>query len=411
MKEDTFYRLYGRIIRKNNIGNILFFDIHTYSGKYQVIFEKNSCNTDIFNYAKTLKVGDVISLRGEKYTTKRGTESILATDFQCIMRTKSNNFVGIKKSKHQLYKERCMELATNEEKFEYYKFTSRLIFELRKALYDRDFLEFDTGILRSTYDGGLSEPYETYSKGIGKKLYLRPTMEIRLKELLAAGYEKIFEIGRVFRNSGYNRKTSPEFTLLECYKTFTDYKSMEKLLEEIVKESLSKTVEKYKKYKKEASYILEPWKRISFFEIRNESDKKMPKEENKYDTIKKYIKNTVIPQIKKPTIIADMPLILFPLAKAQKTNPSVAEASILIIDGEYIADIYTDENDPKIIKDRLIAQSRIKNAPINQHFIDVLKFGIPPSSGFGLGINRLLLTLRGNVPKDIRDTFIFRPLT
>jgi lysyl-tRNA synthetase class 2 len=401
-------------LRKNDLGSILFLDLQLFTVPtriIQIVVEKTPSEL-IFENARNVNLGDIIYIEGEKYITKRGVESILAKRVEYITRNKSTKFLGRKKNRTQIYKEKYMQLSTNPEEFEYQAFIHELIFQIRKSLYKREFIEFDTGILRSQYDGGLSKPFETFSNALNKKLYLRASMEISLKKLLAAGYPKIFEIGRVFRNEGYNRKISPEFILLECYEVFSDYKQMEKLLEEIIKESVNETVKKYPSFKEATKSILSSWERTDFdtlvnrlYEEHNESSIEFYEKEEK----RKILKN-VITKVKTPTIITNLPSDIFIFSKTSENG--TAEASIFAAYGEYISDIYTDENDPDIIEKRLLKQSQISGNSINESLIELLKFGVLPSAGFGIGLNRLFLVIRKikGLSHDIRDAFIYRPL-
>jgi lysyl-tRNA synthetase class 2 len=412
-QQNNYHKIYGRVLRKNDLGGILFLDLQLFTvppRSIQIVIEKTLSDL-IFEDAKNINLGDIIYVEGEKYTTKRGVESILAKRVEYVTHNKSTEFMGRKKSRTRNYKEKYMQLSTNPKEFEYQAFIHELTFQIRKSLYERDFIEFDTGILRSEYDGGLSKPFETFSNALNKKLYLRASMEISLKKLLAAGYPKVFEIGRVFRNEGYNRKISPEFTLLECYEAFSDYRKMEKLLEEIIKESIRRTIKKYPNFEEAVKPLLGDWERIDFNTLVNklyggdELSIGFPtKEENR-----KLLKS-IIAKVESPTIITNLPSDIFIFSKTSKNDK--AEASVLAAYGEYISDIYTDENDPDIIEKRLLEQSQISGNPINESLIKLLKFGVPPSAGFGVGLNRLFLIIRKmkGLSDDIRNAFIYRPL-
>jgi len=413
-QQNNYHKIYGRVLRKNDLGGILFLDLQLFTvppRSIQIVIEKTLSDL-IFEDAKNINLGDIIYVEGEKYTTKRGVESILAKRVEYVTHNKSTEFMGGKKSRTLNYKEKYMQLSANPEEFEYQAFIHELTFQIRKSLYERDFIEFDTGILRSEYDGGLSKPFETFSNALNKKLYLRASMEISLKKLLAAGYPKVFEIGRVFRNEGYNRKISPEFTLLECYEAFSDYRQMEKLLEEIIKESIRRAIKKYPNFEEAVKPLLGDWERMDFdtlvnklYEGRDELSIGFPtKEENR-----KLLKS-IIAKVESPTIITNLPSDIFIFSRTSKNDK--AEASVLAAYGEYISDIYTDENDPDIIEKRLLEQSQISGNPINESLIKLLKFGVPPSAGFGVGLNRLFLIIRKmkGLSDDIRNAFIYRPL-
>lgn len=424
--------LAGRIIGKRFFRDILFFTLKDQSGAMQLIFDRSASGEKIFTIGETIRVGDIILIKGDGYVTKKHEESLLVKECSVLNRNQTLDFIGFKKAKKPLYRKKYIELAVNQEKFKYYADCSSLIFEIRQSLRSRGFLEFDNGILQSSLEGGSAKAFETHCKSLDKKLYLRSTGEIKLKQIIASGYEKFFEIGRLFRNEGFNTKSSPEFTLLDCYWVFSDYRNMMDLFEAVIKEATVKTFGKFNPQTPDRiTNLLKPWDRISFRKILQEKlneDMSFLRDQNglrrilsehginlsahttKAQMIRKILEKIVIPKIVFPTYITEIPLEAFPLAKASSKNKEISEGAILAIDGMFVGDTYTDENNPDIMRKRLIQQSKETGKPINENFIDLLKFGVPTSSGFGLGINRLLLIFRGNWEKDIRETFISPPL-
>jgi len=429
-----YFKVTGRVIAKRIIGKIIFLNLRDQSGSIQLICNRNVYDERLFSIITAVKTGDIISAEGETCFSNTNEKSLLLKSCSILRRNQTINFIGYKKTQRKnQYKERYLELSVNQGKFKYYTDCSRLIFRIRESLYNRGFLEFDTGILQSCFEGGLVKPFETYSRAICKNFYLRAALEIKLKQLLASGYEKIFEIGRVFRNVGFNSQTSPEFILLECYQAFSDYHDMINLVETVIKEALLKIFgEKVDAQTDRMASLLKPWKKINFAEImqekinkeissfRNKNNLKKILSEHGLTTatgategqmIRKILEKLIISKITFPTFITEIPLTAFPLAKTFSKNEEISEGAILVIDGEFVGDIYTDENDPEIIKDRLIEQTKKVGRPVNENFINLLRFGVPPSAGFGLGINRLLLVVRDDWEKDIRETFVFPPLS
>lgn len=431
-KEGGYVYLIGRVVAKRIMGRIIFLDLRDQGGTIQLIHKRDACSEECLSIVKTIGKGDIISVEGKTCFSKTGEKSILIEDCTILHKCRRTDFVGYKKTKREIQpKERYLELSVNYEKFKYYADCSRLVFRIREELYNRGFLEFDTGVLQSRFEGGFAEPFETYSRGLHKKLYLRPALEIKLKKLLASGYEKVFEIGKVFRNEGFGSKNSPEFTLLECYQAYSNHKDMMDLFEAVIKEAALKTFGKLNnQMPSRISGLLKPWIRVSFEQILQRLNKEEIFFQNKsalrellfeqgFDLsscetegqiIRKTLEKIVIPKTILPTYITEIPIEAFPLAKVSLSNKEVSEGAILVVDGEFIGDTYTDENNPDVIEERLFRQSKKTQKTVNQDFVRLLKFGVPPSAGFGLGINRLLHVFRGNRKKDIRETFVFPPL-
>ncbi|MCK5633121.1 hypothetical protein KAH94_05190 [bacterium] len=420
----------GRIIAKRKIGKIIFFVLRDQSGSIQLICSKDVCHEKLFSIAETIEEGDIISVEGETTFSKTNEKSLFIKNCTILRKCQMTDFIGSKKTKGSGYREKFIEISVNQEKSEYYANCSQIISQIRGSLCSRGFLEFNTGILHSHFEGGLAQPFETHLKARNKKLYLRPALEIKLKQLLASGYEEVFEVGNVFRNEGFNSRNSPEFIVLECYKAFSDCNDMMSLFEIIIKEAILKVFDESNICKSERlKDLLEPWKRVSFAQVLNETGGERDSFQRKDELqrilstheftsayaaegqmVRKVLEKIIIPKITFPTYITEIPLSAFPLTKASSENEGTSEGAILVIDGEFVGDIYTDENDPEIIENRLIEQSKQTGKPINESLVDLLKFGLPPSAGFGLGVNRLLLILRGNWKKDIQETFVFPPL-
>ncbi|MBD3208362.1 MAG: hypothetical protein GF370_02835 [Candidatus Nealsonbacteria bacterium] len=432
-KVRTDFILAGRVIAKRSFSKILFLDLKDQSGIIQIIFERSESGLKILNEGQEIALGDIILVKGETYLTKRNEQSLLIKDFLILNKNRDPYFFGFKRAKRSnLYEDKYKELAVDQEKFRYYINCSSLKFGIRKALFDRGFLEFDTGILQSRLEGGFAHPFKTYCRSLDRNLYLRMTGEIKLKQLLASGYEKIFEMGKIFRNEGFSFKSSPEFTLLDCYWALSNYHKMMELFESIIKETVSDTFGKIEfRTSNGIINLAQCWRRVSFEKIAKEilgEDLSFLEDENKirYTLLQKGVKNftsetkeqmvrkligkIVIPKIITPTYITDVPAIALPLAKVSPENKKLSEGAFLVIDGLFVGDTYNDENDPGVMKEKLISQTKNTGKPLNDHFLDLLEFGIPPSAGFGLGINQLLLLFRGNIQSDIRKTSICSPL-
>jgi lysyl-tRNA synthetase class 2 len=414
--------LRGRITAKRNMRNIVFFTLRDRTDFIQLIWEKYANN---LNMTMTNE-GDIVYVEGKNTFSETGEKSLLLSKVDIITKTQIKGGIREKCKQKKTCNGKIIDNILNQEKSQYYADCSHVVLQIRKNLYDQDFLEFNTGILHSSFDGGYSQPFETFLEKGKRRLYLRPTLEIRLKQLLASGYEKVFEIGNVFRNGSFNSRNSPEFVLLECYQAFADYNIMMEILEKTVKNSIQNVFSE-KEYTIRVKQILGIWEKKSFLELINKINKNV-QGINSNDLknflvsqglttnfldegqlVRTIIQKILIPRIENPTYITDLPLSVFPLAKSSNHNKK-SEAAILAFDGEFLGEVYTDENNPQIIESRLNKQMVLSGRKSNIDFIELLRFGLPPSAGFGLGINRLLLTFRGDWKKDIQETFVFRPL-
>ena len=424
-QEGEYVCLIGRVIAKRAMGKIMFLDLRDRGGTIQLIQKRDIYSEDLFSAIKMIRRGDIILVEGKTCFSETSEKSILVKSCTILRKCQRRDFTGYKRTKKRnRFKEKYIELSVNYDKFKYYADCSRIIFQIREELYDRGFLEFNTNVLQSRFEGGLARPFEIYLRARDRKVYLRPALEVRLKQLLASGYEKVFEIGSVFRNEGFNVMSSPEFIVLECYQSFGSYDRMMDLLEAIIKGTVLKIFGNPNE--KRIRDLLGPWKRESFNRV---LEKIIPKKIissfevddlreilsiygftsdslTEGQVVRKVLERIIIPRMVSPIYITEIPLLAFPLAKASLKDKKLSEGAILVIDKEFVGDVYTDENDPEVIRNRF---KQIEK-PINKRFIDLLSFGIPPSAGFGLGINRLLLVLRGNWEKDIRETFVFSPL-
>ncbi|MDD3386703.1 MAG: OB-fold nucleic acid binding domain-containing protein [Candidatus Pacebacteria bacterium] len=412
---NKFVCLAGRINAKRKIGRIIFLVLSDQSGFMQLICEKKKGYESIFRTFSQIKKGDLISAEGKTTISKNGEKSINVNN--CIILHKCQVPENIKDGSLP----RFVELNNNRKKFEYHAHCSRLIFQIRGKLHENNFLEFNTGIIHDSYGGGFSKPFRTQLNAQKKEVFLRTNLEIKLKQLLASGYENVFEMGNVFRNEGLNFNNSPEFIVLEAYKAFSSCEEMMNLLEKLIKASVNGLgVDVFN----QRINTFQPWNRITFMEALNSvGDGSYINEElsnilidygfDKFNggeeqMVRKVVGKVIMPQIKYPTFITELPSEFFPLAKTSSNNPNMSEGSILVINGEFIADVYADEIDSVKVERFLEKQAKATQNPIDNDFIKLLRFGIPPSAGFGLGINRLLLTL-GDYGKNIKETFIFPP--
>lgn len=411
----------GRVKNIRKLGEIIFIRIFDLYSSIQIIAE--NAKPIVFEKANELHVGDLVWIEGIYCLSKTQERSIMANKIAII----SACLCSIKFSPNPPKKRRADQNLTKEmlEDPEYAQFLircSRVISALRFALCTRGFLEFDTGILERQFEGGFCRPFETHVNALGRILSLHTTSELKLKQILAGGIDKLFEITRSFRNEGINKTCHPEHIQLECYQSYMDCSCMMALLESLIIEIIEQVIgEHILLIGNQSVDFTRPFKTVTFQEAATETitnkcgmtiDEliKFLVSSNANNTlsdgqiVEHFLQSKILPMYTQPTFLIDLPSILTPLAKAYDHQPLLAERSWLIIDKMVISDIYTDENRPEVLLPMLEKQERTTGIKTNTTFLSALELGIPPSAGFSIGIERFLLSFRGSFVRDIKIT-------
>lgn len=405
----------GRVIAKRSHGSFNFVDVRDSEEKIQVIIEKDT-NRDRQN----INLGDIIEVSGTTSFSRTDEKSIVSEELKIVVSCKE--ILPFKtglthRANHMRY--RHEDLILNPELMRFFGQSSRLIFAIRCKLFEKGYLEFDTGTLQSKFDAGFAKPFITHMNANNKEYFLRLTSEIRLKQLITAGHEKVFELGKSFRNEGINAINNPEFTLLELYAAFAICENLALLIEDIFSKSIEEVFGK-------TNFLMDndiidfkrPWQRISVeqlgkIKLGNKFRLDMGKEEL-LDIVRKYwngskdafdsqltlgqllwdcIEKILVVDQKQPTFLTHIPSAISPLAKESVNVSGASERMLLVVNGIAVADFYTDENRIEILQPKLEAQSKFTNKSINPAFLHALRCGMPPTAGAGIGIDRLLLCL------------------
>jgi lysyl-tRNA synthetase class 2 len=422
----------GRIINIRDHGKISFFDIEDDSSKIQLFL--SSKNTKDFENLDIFDIGDFIEAYGSLFKTKVGEITIDVKSYRIIsksLRPLPSEYFGIQDEEEKIRK-RYIDLISNKELKEKLRLKSVFIDSCREFLKSKGFLEVDTPTLELVFGGAEAEPFITHHNSLDEDLYLRISLELPLKRLIVAGYDKVFEIGKVFRNEGMSMQHLQEFNEMEFYWAYADYLKLMDFIEEMYTYMLKKTFGTLKfKYREDEIDFTPPWPREKYFDLM----KKYGCDLNVYDTkeklrekgleigleddeyadknrwIDRIYKKLVRPNIKGPIFLTDHPIEISPLAKKHSDNPKIVERFQVLIMGFELGNAFSELNDPQDQYERFKEQQVMRDNGDNEaqmmdmDFIEALEYGMPPTGGFGIGFERLFMLL-ANL-SNIRETEYF----
>ncbi|MBI4119694.1 MAG: lysine--tRNA ligase [Parcubacteria group bacterium] len=386
--------LVGRVLAVRNQGGVVFADIRGEGGKIQAVLKKEDLgNFEILK--ENLDVGDFIEVGGRLFVTNRGERSIAAKDARIVVKSLQaipSEWYGLKDVEER-FRKRYLDIFLNKKVSDNLRKRSKTITKLRKFLDKEGFAEVETPTLQPIPGGAKARPFVTHHNALDVDFYLRIAPELYLKRLLTAGWEKIYEIGKVFRNEGMDRDHNPEFTELELYWAYQDYNGLMDFTERMLKNFISKKSAK--------------WPRITFAEAfskyANRDFSTVQTEE-----IDEIFKKEVRPKISEPTFVIDHPKSISPLAKAKEDDPAFTERFQLIVEGTELVNGFSELNDPVDQRQRMEEQERRfragdqEESRFDADFVEALEYGMPPAAGLGMGIDRLAVLVTGvNAVKEI----------
>jgi len=430
--------LAGRIRTIRLHGGSCFCHIEDGSGKFQIYLKKDKIGEKLYNeYKSDIDIGDFIEITGSLFTTKRGEKTLLATNFILL----SKSLLPLPEKWHGLtdteirYRKRYLDLISNEQIKKIFKKRSALIKSIRTILDNEGFIEVDTPILQSIPGGANAKPFKTHHNTLNTDLYLRIAPELYLKRLIIGGFEKVYEIARCFRNEGIDRDHNPEFTQVEFYAAYWDYQKMMKFTEKMISD-IALTVNKQLtlKYGNNEIDFNPPYEKITFvkaikkyanIDIDKKDEKeliritkkiklKIDKSFNKAKILDEIFKELVRPNLIKPTFITEHPIELSPLAKKLENSPEYVERFQLLVAGTELCNAFSEINDPIDQKERFLMQERMRKSGddeaqrIDTDFIEALSYGMPPTAGIGIGIDRLAAILADT--HNIKEVILFPTL-
>jgi len=429
--------LAGRITAHRDMGKSLFIDIKDQSGRMQVYAQKNVLGDEQFEIFKHLDLADFLGVRGTLFTTKTGEISVRLTSFVVLakaLRPPPEKWHGLADTETR-YRQRYLDLMANDDVKRVFLMRSQIIREMRNFLNERGYVEVETPMMQAIPGGAAAQPFRTHHNALGCDFYLRIALELYLKRLLVGGMDRVFEIGRNFRNEGLSRKHNPEFTMLEAYEAYGDYESMMELVQSMICQIAQKVLGKLQIEHKDAEGkvvktidLTPPWRRIKYKDIvreragtdwfdvspaeRRERAVKLGaeigKEYEDFEVTQAVFEKLIEPTLINPTFVTHAPKELIPLAKLSPDEPGAVEVFECCINGQEIAPAYTEQNDPIEQRDRLEHQAGGEQQKLDEDFLAALEHGMPPAGGMGLGIDRLCMMLLGQ--ESIRDVILFPQL-
>nr|WP_072537754.1 lysine--tRNA ligase [Anaerococcus mediterraneensis] len=430
--EDKTVRVAGRILAKRGHGNMSFMDLQDENGRIQIVNRKNVIG-DEFKYVKKYDIGDIVGVEGRVFKTNQGEISIEVVKSDLL--TKSLQILPEKwhglKDPDLRYRQRYIDLIVNPEVKDVFVQRSKIISAIREFLDNKGFLEVETPILNTIAGGATARPFITHHNTLDIDMYLRIANELYLKRLIVGGFDRVYEIGRMFRNEGMDATHNPEYTAMELYQAYGDYEDMMEITESMV-EYVAKKVKGTTKVEFDGQEIelKAPWKRIpmieavkeysgvDFNEIKTDEEAKaIAKEkgvevkETRGEIIAEFFDAFVEENLIQPTFITDYPVEISPLAKRKNDDRSLTYRFEAFVSGAEIGNAFSELNDAEDQKERFLDQVRKREAGddeaqmMDYDFVNALEVGLPPTGGLGIGIDRLIMILTGQ--HSIRDVLLF----
>jgi lysyl-tRNA synthetase class 2 len=420
---DDKRRLAGRVMARREMGKLVFLDLVDRSGRIQLL-----CDTSRTGPID-IDLGDIVGVTGSPARAKRGEPSLAVEELALlaeIQRPLPDTFHGLTDVETR-YRQRYLDLLVNEETRADFELRTRIVAAVRRQLDDAGFLEVETPVLQPRYGGGFAEPFVTHYNALDADYYLRIATELYLKRLIVGGLEKVYELGKDFRNEGLSYKHVPEFTMVEWYEAYTDYRDqmerVERLIEAVARETTGGTKVTYRGHEVD---LKAPWLRVKLADAleeqglwtREPDELRSRLEERGVDTeqdkswaqlIDHALSHFVEPGLIEPTILHDYPVELSPFARATDDDPATVERFEYFVGGTELGNAFTELNDPLEQALRFEQQAaEVGGEPGDPDYVEALAYGMPPTGGVGLGIDRLAMVLAGR--DNVRDVVLFPAL-
>lgn len=426
----------GRIMSWRDMGKASFMDLRDSTGRIQLYVKIDVLGEEAYReLTSSLDIGDVVGVTGEAFRTRRGEISVKADSMVILSKALlplPEKYHGLKDTDAR-YRQRYLDLIVNPDVKDVFMKRSKIITAVREYLDTKSFLEVETPVLHTQAGGAAARPFITHHNTLDIDMYLRIALELHLKRLIVGGFERVYEIGRVFRNEGMDTRHNPEFTMLELYQAFTDFEDMMDLTEDMVRTVAHKVLGTGKVERDGVEIDLDkPFARISmveavqkyagvdFTQVETLEQARKLADEHKIEYEQRHKKGDILnlffetyceAKLVQPTFLTGHPVDISPLAKRCKDNPEYTERFELFICGAEYANAFSELNDPIDQRGRFEAQAALKAAgddeacDVDEDFLTALEYGLPPTGGMGMGIDRLVMLLTGVA--SIRDVLLF----
>jgi lysyl-tRNA synthetase class 2 len=430
--EQFVYRVMGRITGKRGHGKTAFLDVRDITGTIQAYARRDVLGDEAFERVEGLDIGDLVGIVGPLHVTKRGQLAIGVRE--CFLLAKAlkdppDLFHGISDSDTR-YRQRELDLMANEESREIFKKRAKLLWEVRNHMNSRGWVELETPVLQRLTGGAAARPFVTHHNALDRELFLRTATELYLKRAIVGGFEDVYEFGKFFRNEGMSPQHNPEFTMLEMFVGGADYEGVMRFIETLVSSVVEKVMGTTKVMRDGVEIdFAAPWPRVrlrdellretgldiyeaSRDELAEAAGDDVDKNDDWAGVVDTLQGKLVEPKLIQPTYIIDLPIDIWPLVKVHEESPRICEAFDGIVAGMEIVGGGTDLNDPVEQRERFIKQRERQETgaeadphPHDEEFVRALEYGMPPASGCGLGIDRLLMIM--TEAKTLRDVIIY----
>ncbi len=428
-------RLAGRIMSKRGHGKTTFMDIQDSQGRIQLYVKLDALGEDEYNVFKTYDIGDIIGVEGEIFITKKGEISIKAQNIKLLSKSLQilpEKFHGLKDPDLR-YRQRYVDLIVNPEVKEKFVTRSKAMKAVREYLDERGFLEVETPILNTIAGGASARPFITHHNTLDIDMYLRIANELYLKRLIVGGFDKVYEMGRMFRNEGMSIKHNPEYTAIELYQAYADYNDMMAITENIVAYMAEKALGTTKiNYQGKEIDLTPPWRRLSmkdavkeytgidFDDVKSDKEAYEIAEKKGLELRKGLTKGHILSEIfeefceehlTQPTFITHHPVEISPLAKRNPEDPTITNRFEAFVNTWEIANAFSELNDPIDQRGRFMDQLKQRELGdeeaqmLDEDFLNAIEVGLPPTGGLGIGIDRVIMLLTDS--SSIRDVILF----
>ena len=437
--EGATARVAGRLLMIRRMGKMNFCTLNDGTDHFQLIFKRDELAETAFAAFKLLNLGDIIGAEGTLFTTQRGEKSLIVKDWTLLAKALEQppeKFHGLA-DQEERYRRRYIDLMTNDETRARFVMRSRLLQETRKYLWSKGFMEVETPILQAQAGGAAAKPFETRFNALDQKMVLRIAPELYLKRLLVGGMNKVFELGKDFRNEGIDRSHNPEFTVLEVYEAYGDRTSMEAVIEGLIPHLCDTVVGSRQIVYGERKEVLDftpPYRRVAYddlvkdlmgadwYDVDFETQLARAKAKGRetatnleLDSVTTTLMLThevydklIEKNLRQPTFVTRLPHEFVPLAKTCPDNPALVDVFEFVVGGRELCPGYTEQNDPFAQRQAFEHQAGEDTEKIDEDFISALECGMPPTGGLGIGIDRLVMLLTGC--DSIRDVVLFPQL-